>query len=187
MESSRTDAELLVASRNDADAFGELYRRHSRDVLSFFGQRTFCAETAADLTAETFCEAFRCRGRFVDQGKPAGSWLYTIARRQFSHYLRTEAVSIKARKRLGVERPALTEAEIERIDDAVAIEDLLPSLRAVMADLPESQRQAVQLRVLDDRPFREVAAVLGCSQGAARVRVSRALLAAANQLGEVDD
>ena len=47
-----TDDELL--SSNDPEAFGVFYDRHVKALLGYFARRTYDAEEAADLTAETF-------------------------------------------------------------------------------------------------------------------------------------
>jgi RNA polymerase sigma-70 factor (ECF subfamily) len=44
-----------------------------------------------------------------------------------------------------------------------------------IADLPEADRQVLDLRVVEGRPYSEIAAELSCTQVAARLRVSRAL------------
>ena len=49
----RSDAALLLASRDDPAAFVELYRRHAEDLLRYFARRTLDPEAAAELTAET--------------------------------------------------------------------------------------------------------------------------------------
>ncbi|MEP6893552.1 MAG: sigma-70 family RNA polymerase sigma factor, partial [Gaiellaceae bacterium] len=50
-----------------------------------------------------------------------------------------------------------------------------PVLVAALDTLPVSQRRALELRVIEERPYRQVAKALGCSQVAARIRVTRAL------------
>jgi hypothetical protein len=64
MVSGSSDAELIASVENAADAFAVLYERHVDDVLRYFVQRTGCAQTAADLTAETFAAALVSRRRF---------------------------------------------------------------------------------------------------------------------------
>jgi hypothetical protein len=59
-----TDAELIVASRDDPLAFRELYDRWADRLLAYFYRRVFDAEVAADLLAETFAVAFERRRRF---------------------------------------------------------------------------------------------------------------------------
>lgn len=102
----RTDAQLLIESADHPDLFALIYERHVDAVLAYFFRRTGCAQTAADLTAETFAQAFTSRGRFTDTGAPA---------------------------------------------------------------------RAVRMRVGLDMAYSDVAGRLGCSEGAARVRVSRGL------------
>ncbi len=88
----RSDADLLRAAARDPQAFGVFYDRHADAVLAFFARRTADAQTAADLTAETFAQAFASRRRYRDTGAPASAWLYAIARHQLSYWLRREAV-----------------------------------------------------------------------------------------------
>ena len=101
-----TDAALLRTGT--ADSFSELYERHAEAVLVFFMRRVGCAETAADLTAETFAAAFDSRHRFRDVGAPGRAWVFTIARRQLGRFVRREKVADRARRRLGIEPLDLT-------------------------------------------------------------------------------
>jgi RNA polymerase sigma-70 factor, ECF subfamily len=66
-----SDGDLLRRSTRDPEAFGAFYDRHAVTVLVYFQRRTACAESAADLTAETFATAFRSRRRYRDTGAPA--------------------------------------------------------------------------------------------------------------------
>lgn len=170
-----SDVELLRRAREDPEAFGLLYDRHVGAVLAFCVRRTGCAETAADLTAEVFAAAYVARRRFRDTGAPAEAWLYGIARRQIGTYLRRRRVSDRYRRRFGFEGLEVTPDESERIVSLMAMEPLRQALREAVSDLPVSQSQALRLRIVDDLPYVEIAAQLGCSEGAARVRVSRAL------------
>src|SRR5438094_785546 len=71
-----TDEELLVLSRTRPDAFGTFYERHAEPLLAFFARRTFDPEIAAELTAETFAQAFAGRRRFEKRGAAGAGWLY---------------------------------------------------------------------------------------------------------------
>jgi|SRR5215217_4059887 len=76
---ARTDAELLIASRDDAHAFRELYDRWADRLLAYFYRRTLDTEVAGDLLAETFALAFERRRRFRDIGAPGANWLLASA------------------------------------------------------------------------------------------------------------
>jgi RNA polymerase sigma-70 factor (ECF subfamily) len=105
-------------------------------------------KTAADLTAETFAAAYVSRKRFRDVGAPAQAWLFTIARRQLSHFVRHEKVRDKYRHKLGVGPVELSADDFERIDELVDLEATRDELRRVMGELPEQQAHAPLARRL---------------------------------------
>lgn len=179
-----TDAELMAAAIRDPEAFGVFYDRHVVAVLRFLYRRTDSGDTAADLCAETFAAAFAQRNRFRDRGNSAKPWLYAIARNQLGHYVRRSRVSDRYRRRLGIEPLSLTEHELERVEELVDAEPFRAEIRAALMQLPASLAEAVLLRVGQDLAYREVAVRLRCSEGAARVRVSRGLRRLADLLEE---
>jgi RNA polymerase sigma-70 factor, ECF subfamily len=170
-----SDAELLRESSRRPEAFGEFYDRHAEPLLGFFARRTWDAQEAADLTAETFAAAFASRRRYRDTGAPAYAWLLGIARHQLGRALRRRRVDDRARRRLGIERVELDDASLARIEELADLRALRPALAAALEQLPAGTARAVALRVTDELPYAEVAQRLGCSEGAARVRVTRGL------------
>jgi RNA polymerase sigma-70 factor (ECF subfamily) len=169
-----TDAELLAAARTDAGAFRTLYDRYAARVLRYHERRTNDADAAHDLTAETFAQAWLARGRFRDEaGGSAGPWLFAIARHLLLASVRKRALEQTAARRLGLE---LSAPPVE------PDETWLEGLDEALADLPETQREAIRLRVIDDLAYDEVAASLGTTPEAARVRVHRGLAGLRNRL-----
>ena len=154
----RTDAELIQASESEAAAFAELYRRHAATVHAWFRRRLEWA--ASDLTAETFAQAWLSRRSFRDDAD--------VARES----ARRNDVETRARRRLGLPTDLASE------DGYAAVEERL-SPRAALAEaletLPEHEREALELRVVDELPYSDVASRLGVRPAAARLRVSRAL------------
>lgn len=171
----RSDAELIVASGTDPRAFRELYDRWAEPLLQYFVRRVFDAEIAADLTAETFAVAYERRHRFRDVGRPGGAWLYGIAGKELSHFFRRHEVELRAARRLGLERPALDEESEAQIGALVEGAEYRTRLNEVLGRLPEGLRQAVELRVIDELGYDEIAARLECKPAAARTRVHRGL------------
>jgi DNA-directed RNA polymerase specialized sigma24 family protein len=101
---------LIVASRDDPQAFREFYDRWAETMLAYFCRRVRSPEVAADLLAETFAVAFEARGRFRDVGKPGGAWLYGIARKELSRYFRRQRVELRVVQRLGNRGPGARSA-----------------------------------------------------------------------------
>ncbi len=170
-----TDAELIVASRRDPRAFRELYDRWADKLLAYFYRRVLDPEVAADLLAETFAVAYERRRRFRDIGRPGGAWLYGIAAKELSHWFRRQEVERRAVRRLGVEVPPLDDESIARIEALADIDQHREALAAALDQITGGEREAVQLRVVDELGYAEIATRLDCTEGAARRRVHRGL------------
>jgi RNA polymerase sigma-70 factor, ECF subfamily len=169
------DAQLILASRNDPAAFRLLYERWADRLLAYFYVRVREPEVAADLLAETFAVAYERRHRFKDTGRPGGAWLYGIARKELSHFFRRRAVDRRALKRLGIEVPPLDDDSLARIEQLADATNREPMLMAALDQMTAAEREAVELRVIDELEYSEIAARLGCSAGSARTRVHRGL------------
>ena len=173
----RTDAELLVASREDPQAFREFYERYALWLRNWFTRQTSSPSVALDLTAETFAQAWNARRRFEDQAGGSGApWLFGIARNLLRQYHKHNRIETAARARLGLS-VAYADEDYERVDEADRARSMAPALADAVDALPAEQRRALQLRVIEQLPYEEVAGRMGCSQNAARLKVSRALRA----------
>jgi len=179
----RTDAQLILASREDPHAFRELYDRWADDLLAYFYRRVFDAEVAADLLAETFAVAFERRRRFRDVGRPGGAWLYGIAAKELSHWFRRQRVQLSAVRRLKLELPPVDDQSLARIEALADVAGRRDALTAAIASMPSGEREAVGLRVLCELDYAAIAARLRCSEGAARTRVHRGLARLSTQMG----
>jgi RNA polymerase sigma factor (sigma-70 family) len=166
-------AELLarVAHGDDA-AFTPLYRAYLPLVLRWAVRATGDRELAADLTSEVFAAAILASRRYRPEAGPVGAWLIGIANNKLRESRRRHRVEDSARRKLGIEPIALTDADMERVDELVGMEQRIQEL---VADLPADQREAVLAHVIDERSYEEIAAELQCSESVIRQRVSRGL------------
>lgn len=164
-----SDAELLQAA--NAEAFAVLYDRHVASVLAWARART--GEYAADLTAEVFARAWLCRRSFRDQASgSAFPWLCGIAGNVLRDSLRRQRVEDRARRRLGLPATVSPDPEYEAVECRLSLPDA--ALRAIAA-LPAAERELLDLRVVEERSYWEIAERLRCTPQAARLRVSRTL------------
>lgn len=175
-EDRRSDQELLAATGFEPEAYAVFYRRHVRAVLGWTLSRTRRPELAADLTAEVFALALERREHFDPERAPARAWLLSMASSKFVDAARRGSVEDRARRRLGIEPRALTDADLERVEE---LADLAASgdAEALVADLPPDQREAVLARIVDERSYEDIADGLRTSQSVIRQRVSRGLAA----------
>jgi RNA polymerase sigma factor (sigma-70 family) len=179
----RRSTSLLAQSRQDPDAFAAFYDAYAERVLLFLVRRVLDVDTSFDLLSETFATALERRHQFRgDSPEQEQGWLFSIARSELSHFWRDGSVERLALARVGVPVPGLTDPEIERIEQLAGINELVPALHDAMAALPEDQRRAVELRVVEEHGYAEVALMLGVSEQTARARVSRGLRALARRL-----
>jgi RNA polymerase sigma factor (sigma-70 family) len=165
------DAELIRAAGSDPSAFGALYERHASHIHAWFRRRL--AWAASDLTAETFAQAWLSRDRFGDErGGSALPWLLGIARNVLRETIRHDRVESRARERLGLPLDLASEDGYAAVDARLSPRI---ALAEALEDLPEHEREALELHVVDELPYDEVAEQLSIRPAAARLRVSRAL------------
>jgi RNA polymerase sigma-70 factor (ECF subfamily) len=168
-------------ARGAERAFAELYRTYLPLVLRWSLHATADRELAADLTAEVFAAALLACRRYRPEAGPVGAWLVGIATNKLRESRRRRRIEDSARRRLGLEPVALSDADLERVDELVGMQE---RVRALIAELPVDQRQAVLARVVQERPYEEIAAELRCSESVVRQRVSRGLRALRSQIGQ---
>jgi RNA polymerase sigma-70 factor (ECF subfamily) len=154
----------------------------------YIARKTMDAGVAADLTAETFAQAFTHRRQFRGRTREeAIGWLYGIARHQVSHFVRRDRAEARAVERLGIQRPHLTDGELERLEDLAGISDLRKRVASHLGDLSHEQQEALRLRILEEQSYEEMAINLGINEQAARARVSRGMRALADRLRDEAD
>jgi len=178
-----SDSALLSAiDARDGAAFGVFYRRHLSTVLAFLVRETRDPEAAADLAAEVFAAVLLSAGRYTEQSESATGWVIGIARNKLLMSFRRGRVEARARHRLGFQAVALDDGDLDRIEEVAAGGS--GKLVALVEHLPEDERFAVRSRVLDERPYGEIASELRCSELVVRKRVSRGLARMRDQLKE---
>jgi RNA polymerase sigma factor (sigma-70 family) len=169
------DAELLTAAKRDPEAFGKLYDRYAVQAYGWARRAGVGEVDALDLVAELFAQAWISRGRFRDPGDgSAAGWLHGIARNLLASRRRRGRIELKARRRLGMPptaEPDTGAALAERLDASAS----RPALAAAMDELPPTHRQAVQMRVVDELDYPELALRLNCTETTARKWVSLGL------------
>jgi RNA polymerase sigma-70 factor, ECF subfamily len=172
------------ASLVDGDAFEDLYFRVSERVLVFLTRRTADPEVAVDLWGESWARAYAARERF--RGTSAAeqeAWMFGIARKVLAGYYKRGAAERRAMQRLGLERPRLDDADLQRLERLAGLGELRDALTQALSEMPASQRDALKLRVVDGLSYAELAQTLGTSEQTVRARVSRGLRALSATLG----
>lgn len=179
----RDDLELVAAIvRGDEMAFAALYRRHVPLVLRYCLRQTGNREVAADLCAEVFAASLIAVRRYRVEQEDVLAWLLGIARNKLRESRRRGRVEDRARKRMGVPVDDLTDDDLERVVELASID--VNTLAALINSLPDDLRRPLLERVVEERPYADIAAELRCSELVVRQRVSRGLKRLRSEIGE---
>jgi RNA polymerase sigma-70 factor (ECF subfamily) len=174
---------LLGRVPSDPDAFAEFYACHAERVLRFFARRVAQPDVAFDLTSETFAVALERCGQFRGSTpEEEQGWLFAIARSQLSHFWRRGAVERAALTRLGIPVVTPDAEELERIEALADLETVRGEVAAALGALSGVQREAVQMRVVGEMDYADIALQVGVTEDVVRARVSRGLRTLATNL-----
>jgi RNA polymerase sigma-70 factor, ECF subfamily len=165
---------LIEAAQRDRAAFGPLYERYVDQIFAYAHTMTRNRELAEDVTASTFAKAIEDLPRFEWRGVPYSAWLYRVA---------SNLVARQARRPAWVDLDTHQPIDHESPELIVEQRDREASVRDAVALLPDDQRQAVLLRFGGDLRNREIAEIMGRSEGAVKLLTFRAMTALRKQLG----
>jgi RNA polymerase sigma-70 factor (ECF subfamily) len=167
MQNGESDV-LNQFQQGDVAAFETLFHQHQRAVYGWILRITRNPAAAEDLTIETFWRIFSARARF-DPARGFEGWARRIATRATLDWLRAK----KTESELSAETLAEVAAPFEA-DPAVTAE-IRRKTAIAFSRLPPKLRIAATLAVIEEQPQKDVAAALGISVAAVKLRVFRAL------------
>jgi len=151
----------------------ELYRAHAAEVYRYAYAVLGNSADAEDVTQTTFVNALRALERGEHPRKPT-NWLITIGHNVIRQRFRQQ----QSRPReIELDRDVPV-AEAADDDDGPSMDDLVRALQRI----PPLQREALVLRELEGRSYKEIGAILGVSQTALETRIFRARRSLAEEL-----
>ncbi|MGO9324420.1 MAG: RNA polymerase sigma factor [Terracidiphilus sp.] len=164
----RSENVLDAFRQGDLDAFEALFREHQRSVYGWILRIVRDLTAAEDLTVETFWRIHRAHARF-EPARAFEPWARRIATRAALDWLRARR-SESGQTDLDVADLPSKSAP----DPGIAAEIRMKTSQA-FARLPPGLRVAAVLSVIEEQPHKDVAAALGISVGAVKLRVFRAI------------
>ena len=176
MESERLPAEqssfdhVLIARWREGDerAATQLVERHAGPVGRYL-QSLGAREAVDELVQDTFVRAFSSLDAFRGDSS-LRTWLFTIARRLLLDHRR----SFRRRRDVGSVEEGDATTEFDALDGMIADESG-QRVRDAVERLSRTQREVFMLRVSEGRSYREIAEIVGTTEGAARVHYHNAL------------
>ncbi|HZZ18079.1 MAG TPA: RNA polymerase sigma factor [Opitutaceae bacterium] len=166
------DHDLMLAVRDgDLDCMGELFERHHGPLFGYLSKLTGNRSAAEDIVQNVFQRMLKYRHTYRDEGSFT-AWMYHLARRcATDHYRKSSSAPIAV-------DPSHLEAhtdDSESADESASVRDDHALLHRALGRLDRDDREVLLLSRLQELSFAEVATILECSVGAARVRAHRAL------------
>ena len=141
------------AAASDMPSVGQLLDEHAAALRSFLRARCGDADLTQDLMQEVALRVVQAAGR-LDSGRNVRGYLFRTAANVWRDFLRREMV----RRRFG---EAAVEGHAPSADAMVFEEDLKAAVRQAISELPNAQREVVELRHHAGLTFREIAERLG--------------------------
>jgi RNA polymerase sigma factor (sigma-70 family) len=174
-DSAQPIDDQLLAERlrsGDREALGVLYDRYASVAMAVAVRVVSDREVAEDLVHDAYVAVWQKIDRFDPSRGSLRSWLLTIVRNRAIDRLRGARPSVEVgaadEQSLLRSGPNPTwEAAVERRSAA--------ELHDAMAQLPDEQREAVELAYFGGRTYREIAVLTGVPQGTANGRLRLAL------------
>ncbi len=166
-----SDAEDIVASWTDPEAFAVIYDRHA-DEIHRYAARRLGPGAAGDVLSDVFLIAFRNRRRYQAERADARPWLYGIASNVISDHLKAARRDARLQAALPGPRPA--ELSADDICDRLAARECRPALVWALERLSARERELVLLIAWAELSYAEAAQALAIPEGTVRSRLHRA-------------
>lgn len=177
-EPPRDEGLVDRARAGELEAMEQLVSRHHGSVYRVAFGILRDEDSAADVAQETFLKAMRGLKGFRGDAS-FKTWLLTIAANEARGVLRRSG----RRKELALETVGPVPSMEASVDETMEVAEDVSRVMEALPDLPEKQRQAVTLRIFEELSFREIGAVIGSSEGAARVNYHHGIRRLREMLG----
>jgi RNA polymerase sigma factor (sigma-70 family) len=170
--SNKTDESLMSQlAQGELDAAAVLFRRYKVRLFNFFLRSGFARESAEDLVQTVFERIIKYRLSYRPE-MAFRAWLYQIARHAQTDF---------KKRRLRLVEDDFSDAPLlngyceNAVHQAIEQEEDFIQLEKALNRLPEEQREVLLLTRYEGLKYAETGALLGCSEGAVKLKVFRAL------------
>ena len=164
------EAAMIRQAQANPEAFRPLYEKYFKKIFLFVLHRVGDKTLTADITSQVFLKALLHLDKYAFRGLPFSAWLFRIALNECHDFFRKH----KRHRVVSLDEHTIQNLH-EELTAAARQEDLEQQLPLILQQLSADELQIIELRYFDQRPFREVADILGISETYAKVKVYRAL------------
>jgi len=163
----KIDGLIEKVRKGDTESFGEIYDILLSDIYRFIFYKVSHKETAEDLTEDTFFKIWQNLDKYEKTEVPFTSWAYRIAYNTVIDHTRKDKQIVEIIEEIHDEDMS-TSREAEQFYNQKILERAL-------THLPETQKEVVILKYVNDLSNKEISEVTGKSETAIRTLLSRAI------------
>jgi RNA polymerase sigma-70 factor (ECF subfamily) len=161
--------------------FSKIYDQYIEKIFRFIFLKVNSKEVAEDLTSETFLRTWEIFKNGNPKIENISAFLYQIARNLVTDFYRQKGKTQIISADLG---PPIIDPRIN-LEEKAKLNSDLETIRKAISQLNEDYQNAIIWYYIDDLPIEEVANLLGRTEEATRVLISRALNALREKIKEV--
>ena len=161
---------IILKSQADPEAFRPLYEKYFKRIFLFVHHRVGEKALTADITSQVFLKSLVNINKFSFRGLPFSAWLFRIALNECNDFFRKNK-----RHRLVTMEEGMVDHLYDELTAETRLEDLRQRLPEILQRLSVNELQIIELRFFEQRPFKEVADILGITETYAKVKVYRIL------------
>jgi len=164
-ESMGEDRELVIAAKEDVEAFGRLYDKYYESIFRYIHHRTLDQTLTEDLTSNTFFAALRHMGKYRWKRIPFGAWLYRIATNEIRmHYRRQKLV---AESSIQDSSSAFSEG-LEAMEEYALLHQAIMKLKPIY-------QTVIALRFFEEKTIMEISQITGRKAGTVKSQIHRGI------------
>ena len=159
----------IQAAQQDPALFRPLYQRYFETIFRFIYRRVADEALSSDICSVVFLKALQKIKGYSFQGVPFSSWLYRLASNEVAQHYRQQN-----KKRI----VSIEESQLNSIIDHDEPENRshqIQQMISVLDQLKEKDLILIELRFFEERPFKEIAEIIGITESNAKMKTYRAL------------
>jgi RNA polymerase sigma-70 factor (ECF subfamily) len=159
----------IQAAQQDPALFRPLYERYFETIFRFVHRRVADEALSGDICSKVFLKALQNINAYSFRGVPFSSWLYRLASNEVAQYYRQQ----KKKRVVSIEDSHIN--SIIESDEPGDQEQQLQQMISALDQLREKDLILIELRFFEERPFKEIAEIMGITEPNAKMKTYRAL------------
>jgi len=164
------NAIMLKVKMGETFRLGLLYERYKKRLFGFFFQMNRDASLSEDLVQNVFIRILKYKHTYTEDSKFV-TWVFQIARNtNYDNYRKD-----KKNRHQDLDTIEYSITTSETIETEITKNENVSTLQLALKQLSEEKRELLLLSKFRELKYKEVGEIIGCTEGAARTKVHRAL------------